>query len=516
MNVVYHSSHESPGASPRWRHVPEARGVRLQGVLWTALLMAVGAVAWAATHDAPAAGLGLRVDRITSAIAVLVAGIGIVTYRYAERCLHGNARRRQFLGWMAATVGCAVVLSMADALPLLVVAWIAMGACLDRLLRFFRARPAAIAAANRTRTVSMIGDMLLVAALAIAWSAWGSTSVTEVSAAVSAAPAGMALTMFTLLLCAAVIAKSAQVPLHGWLPDTMEAPTPVSALMHAGIINAGGALLIRLSPAIERVPEAWLMLSAFGTASMLIAVPASWFSPRAKTGLAWSTISQMGFMLVQCALCAFPAALLHIIGHGLYKAWSFLRAGEVPTSHRVPAPHASRALLLLLVGTVTSALSLAAWATAFGLAAGAGSGKVALLAILALAVGQCWVALLGRRRACPRATLTRVAASIGCSTMAPAIACALYAAATQWIGSSPTPNGRDDGAAAWIAAGLPVAAIALLAAAHAAMPALELHRIGTRLRIHAMSGFYLGTISSRAIDRVHELFRTTINGVTRA
>jgi NAD(P)H-quinone oxidoreductase subunit 5 len=516
MRVVYRESYNAARPPRVASRAPQARGIGLEPVLWIALAMAISTVAWAATHDAPAAGLGLRVDRITSAIAVLVAGIGVVTYRYAERCLHGNARRRVFQAWMAATVGCAVVLAMADALPLLVGAWIAMGACLDRLLRFFRARPEAIAAADRTRTVSMIGDMLLVAAFAIAWSAWGSTTVTEVSAAATAAPDGSALTIFTLLLCAAVIVKSAQVPLHGWLPDTMEAPTPVSALMHAGIINAGGVLLIRLSPAIERVPEAWLLLSAFGTASMLVAVPASWVSPRAKTGLAWSTVSQMGFMLVQCALCAFPVALLHIIGHGLYKAWSFLRAGEVPPLHRSPAPHASRALLLLLAGTVISAVSLAAWATAFELAAQAGPGKAALLATVALAVGQCWVALLGRRRACLKATLARVAASMACSTVAPAIACALYSAAALWIDPSLTARGGSAGTAAWIAAALPVAAIVLLATMHAAWPSLELRPIGHQLRIHAISGFYVGTLASRAIDRIRELFRTTNNGMTHA
>jgi len=516
MSVVYHASHNPARTRPvAWR-APQARGIRLEPALWIALAMALGTVAWAATHDAPAAGLGLRVDRITSAIAVLVAGIGVVTYRYAERCLHGNVRRRRFQAWMAATVGCAVILAMSDALPLLVGAWIAMGACLDRLLRFFRTRPEAIAAADRTRTVNMIGDVLLVAAFAIAWSAWGSTTVMEVTAATTAAPEGATLTIFTLLLCAAVIVKSAQVPLHGWLPDTMEAPTPVSALMHAGIINAGGVLLIRLSPAIERVPEAWLLLSAFGTASMLVAVPASWFSPRAKTGLAWSTVSQMGFMLVQCALCAFPVALLHIIGHGLYKAWSFLRAGEVPPAQRPPAPHASRVLLLLLAGTVISAASLAAWATAFGLVEGAGPGKAALLAILALAVGQCWAVLLGRRRACLKATLARVAASMACSTVAPAIACALYSAAAFWIDPSLTVRVGNASATAWIAAALPVAAIALLAVTHAALPSLELRPFGQQLRIHAMSGFYVGTVASRTIDRVREILRTTNNGVTRA
>lgn len=460
--------------------------------------------------------LGLRIDRVTSVVALLVAAIGMVSFRYSARCLEGHARRHEFLGWMAATVGCAVALAVANAIPLLIAAWIGVGACLDRLLRFFRERPGALATAGRTRMIGRLGDILLCAAFAVAWGSWGATSVTGAAAAASAAGAGAALTGFSLLLCAAVILKSAQVPMHGWLPDTMEAPTPVSALMHAGIVNAGGVLLVRLAPAIERVPESWLLLSVFGTASMLVAAPATWFSARAKTALAWSTVSQMGFMLVQCALCAFPAALLHIVGHGLYKAWSFLRAGEVPRAAHAPAPSAARAIALLSLGTALSAVSLAAWAHAFGLVAGVGPGKLALLAIVAIAVGQCWVSLLGRRRASPRATLARIAASTACSTVAPAIACAMYLAATRWLGPAAGGPALHGGPAAWLAAGLPVAAIAALAAIHAAMPALERHRIGTRLRIHAASGFYLGIIANRAIDRIHDLFRTTIPGVTRA
>ena len=485
-------------------------------VPWAVLAAALAAVGWAAMHSDPAASLGLRVDRVTSAIALLVAGVGLVSFRYAERCLEGNPRRCEFLSWMSATIGCSAVLALADALPLLIAAWLGVGTCLNRLLRFFRERPDAVIFARRALTLSRLGDALLVAACAVAWSAWGATTVDTAATAASNAGEGISLTGFSLLLCAAVIVKSAQVPLHGWLPETMEAPTPVSALMHAGIVNAGGALLIRLSPAIERVPEAWLVLSVIGTASILVATPAAWMHARAKTALAWSTVSQMGFMLVQCALCAFPAALLHIIGHGLYKAWSFLRAGEVPMPAPVPAPPAARALALLLVGTLLSALSLAAWARAFELSAGAGAGKFALLAIVAIAVGQSWVALLGTRRASLSATAARTCAALAFSAAAPALACALYAAAAWWLGRPMIGSGAFSGASAWVAAGIPVAAIAALAAVHAAMPALEKARVGARLRIHALNGFYLGAMAHRAIDRFSDLVRTTIHGVNRA
>lgn len=516
MNVVYLASH----VARRSLHDPRSEGrapsLALRWMPWLALVVASCALAWAATHDGPEAMLGMCVDRVTSAVALLVAAIGVVTFRYAERCLEGHEGRGEFLGWMAATIGCAAVLAMADSLPLLVGAWFAVGSCLDRLLRFFRGRPDAAVTARRALTLGRIGDALLIAACAVAWSAWGATSVTATAAAAAAAEPGAALTAFSLLLCAAVIVKSAQVPVHGWLPETMEAPTPVSALMHAGIVNAGGALLIRMAPAVERVPESWLLLSAFGTLSILVATPTVWVQARAKTALAWSTVSQMGFMLVQCALCAFPAALLHIIGHGLYKAWSFLRAGEVPPQAAASAPCASRALALLLLGTLVSAASLWEWARVFGLSAGAGAGKVALLVILAIAAGQSWMALLGRRRASIKATLARAAASLAFSAAAPALACALYALAAWWIGRPMPGNGSFSGAAAWVAAGLPVAAISALAAAHAAMPALERARFGARLRIHALSGFYLGIAVYRVTDRIRDFLRTTTYGVNRA
>lgn len=460
--------------------------------------------------------LGVCVDRVTSAVSLLVAVIGVVTFRYAGRCLEGHAWRREFAGWMAATIGCAAVLALADSLPLLVVAWIAVGTCLDRLLRIFRERPEAVIAARRALTLGRIGDALLIAACAVAWSAWGATSVTATATAAAAAESGASLTAFSLLLCAAVIVKSAQVPVHGWLPETMEAPAPVSALMHAGIVNAGGALLIRLAPAIERVPESWLLISAFGTASILVATPAAWVHARAKTALAWSTVSQMGFMLVQCALCAFPAALLHIVGHGLYKAWSFLRAGEVPPQAAETASRAPRALALLLLGTLASAASLWAWAHAFGLSAGAGAGKVALLAVVAIAAGQSWVALLGRRRSSRKATVARCAACLAFSAAVPALACALYAGAALWLGRPVIGSETFAGPAAWVAAGIPVTAIAALAATHAAMPASGSARLGARMRIHALSGFYIGTAANRAIDRINDRIRTALSGVNHA
>jgi NAD(P)H-quinone oxidoreductase subunit 5 len=492
-----------------------ARLLPASGGLWLLLAAAIGSLTWAAAHESPATLLGLRVDRVTSTIALLVTSIGLVAFRYAGRCLRGDRRQVEFQCWMAATVACAFALSLADALPLLVIAWIAVGTCLDRLLRFFTDRPEAIATARRMLTLSRVGDVLMIAACLVAWRAWGSSTISDVAATAPAAGGSPALATFALVLCVAVAIKSAQVPMHQWLPDTTEAPTPVSALLHAGIVNAGGALLIRLAPVIECVPEAWLLLSACGTMSIVATAPATWFHARVKTALAWSTVSQMGFMLVQCALLAFPAALLHILGHGLYKAWSFMRSGEPLADTPSTAPTAQRAIALLAVGTALSAISLAAWSNLFELAREPSPGKLALLAIVALASGQCWVALLGRRRARRGSTIARICASVTMTIAAPALACAAYSAGSWWMGPMKAAV-HPQGAAAWIAAILPVAAVAILAAIHAALPALEGTRVGSRLRVHAASGFYVGIAAQRLIDRVFHIIRTTPTGVSRA
>ena len=490
--------------------------VWLQAIPVALFLVSAAGMAWVGVCGEPIAWSGLVIDRVTAVLAVLVSGIGIATLRYALRCLEGNPRRATFLRWMGATVASAWILAVADSVPILVAAWMAVGIGLDRLLRFCGDRPGAAITARRKFIVSRLGDSLLIAAFATAWCSWGTLSVTTTSLAAGASSTGPALTAFALLVCLAASAKSAQVPLHGWLPDTMEAPTPVSALMHAGIVNAGGALLVRLAPALVRVPEAWLLLSCIGTASILIAVPATWVQARAKTALAWSTVSQMGFMLVQCGLCAFPAVLLHIFGHGAYKAWSFLRAGHVPPAARAAPPSASRALVLLALGTAAAVPAIAAWATVTGLDRAIAPGKLALLAVVAIAVGQGWIGFLGERGNSGGATALRIAAALAFTVVAPGVACVLYVGAGWWVAPVVGTLPHPDGPVAWAAAIVPVTAIAILAVVHASMPALERRALGQALRIHAISGFYLGIVVGRVLDRAFAMFRHPMKGFSHA
>ncbi len=159
--------------------------------------------------------------------------------------------------------------------------------------------------------------------------------------------------------------KSAMLPLHGWLLEVMETPTPVSALLHAGIINAGGFLVLRLSDVLLLATPALETMAVIGGATALIASLVMLTQTAIKVQLAWSTIAQMGFMLLQCGLGAFSAALLHIVAHSLYKAHAFLASGSVMDLARASwtpspggQPHPAR-LVLALVAVVGLTLALA-------------------------------------------------------------------------------------------------------------------------------------------------------------
>jgi NAD(P)H-quinone oxidoreductase subunit 5 len=178
-----------------------------------------------------------------------------------------------------------------------------------------------------------------------------------------------------LLVCCAALIKCAQLPVHGWLIQVMEAPTPVSALLHAGVINLGGFVLIRLAPLVAEVPAAQALLVIAGTLTAVLAALVMTTRISIKVMLAWSTCAQMGFMMLQCGLGAWQMALLHLVAHSLYKAHAFLGAGGA----------VRRALLVQLapqLGTPRPS------ALAAGALVGAGTTLVAGIALGALAPGH--------------------------------------------------------------------------------------------------------------------------------
>lgn len=316
-------------------------------------------------------GLLLRADAVSVTMQGLIGLIGWVLLRFSRNYLAGDPGQRRFAVAFLSTLACVATLVASNHLVLLAAAWIGSSLSLHRLLVFYGDRPAALLAAHKKFLIARVGDLCLLAGLYLLGRHFGSLRLDEI---LPAASAGLVMTpqlqVASVLLALTAILKCAQLPFHGWLIQVMEAPTPVSALLHAGIINIGGFLMIRLAPVVSNAEAAQILLVVVGTFSAVVAGLIMMTRISVKVMLAWSTCAQMGFMLMECGLGAYSLAMLHLIAHSLYKAYAFLSSGRtvsevmkrkavvLPASHR-PAHWATA--LPLAVGAV----ALMVWA--FGL-----------------------------------------------------------------------------------------------------------------------------------------------------
>ena len=279
-------------------------------------------------------GLGVYIDGVSAVMMVLISFIGFVISRYSLRYLDGEATQGRFLRWISFTLGSVLLLVVSRNLVMFTAAWMLTSFGLHQLLTHYPNRSWAIWAARKKFLVSRLGDLMLIAAVILTFWQFGSSEYTEIFAATKAMPDGAAessvlVSLIGILLALGALSKSAQFPFHTWLPDTMETPTPVSALMHAGIINAGGFLVIRLSPLISHSHLALDLLALVGGFTALFGGVVMLTQTSIKRTLAYSTIAQMGFMMLQCGLGAYSAAMLHIVAHSVYKAYAFLSCGSV-------------------------------------------------------------------------------------------------------------------------------------------------------------------------------------------
>lgn len=277
--------------------------------------------------------LGVYFDSLSAVLLLLICFVGHIIARYTVRYLDGDPNQDRFVRGMLFTLGAVQLLVVSHNLVMFFICWVLTSVGLHRLLTHFRERPGAIRTARTKFFVSRVGDLFLLSAIVFIYREYGVLSFSELldhpltghSGTWNGELAG-------LLLALGAMTKSAQIPWHGWLPETMEAPTPLSALMHAGIINAGGFLVIRLNPLITDSFLASSSLVLIGGVTAAFGALVMMTQPAIKRMLAYSTIAQMGFMMLQCGLGAYAAALLHIVAHSLYKTHAFLSCGSVVNS----------------------------------------------------------------------------------------------------------------------------------------------------------------------------------------
>ena len=300
-------------------------------------------------------GISVWLDSLSVSLFVLVSGIGAAVLKYSQTYLDGDPRKGRFLADLSLTLAAVMTLVLSGNLFQLVVAWIATSLGLHRLLLFYRDRPAAVSAGRKKFAIARAGDLCLATAALLLTSACHSGDLRVVLDRVQAMTrpgAQVEIAAIALVLAAAL--KSAQFPTHGWLPDIVDTPTPVSALLHAGIINGGGFLALRFAGVLTAIPGSLILLAGIGGLTAVYGSLVLMTQTSIKAALAWSTIAQMGLMLLECGIGAFSLALVHVVAHSVYKAHGFLSSGNAvrTVAHRhpgVPRPgRASRAIGLAI------------------------------------------------------------------------------------------------------------------------------------------------------------------------
>jgi NAD(P)H-quinone oxidoreductase subunit 5 len=440
-------------------------------------------------------GFSARLDAVSAGMFLLVAFIGWIVIRFARTYLDGEARQGAFTGWLCMTLASVLLLVLSGNLVQLVFAWIATSLFLHRLLLFYPERIAARRAAAKKFVTARLGDLALIGAAGLLALAYGTGDIAAILAAARAGGGGSLAIGAAGLLAAAALLKSAQFPTHGWLTEVMEAPTPVSALLHAGVINAGGFLLIRFADVMLLAPGVLAVLVTVGGFTALFGGLVMLTQPAVKTSLAWSTVAQMGFMILECGLALFPLALLHIVAHSLYKAHSFLASGgavELIAANRRPGPVA-----IPKAGAVGRAflLALAIYAvvgSAFGFQHKSPQ-AIALGAILIF--GVAYMLAQGLADAAPRA-LTQRTIIYAVATSVSYFALQVFAV---WLTSAVLPAAPTPGALQWTLIVLAVISFGLVAVVQAMFPLWAYHPAAAGLRVHLSNGFYANALFDRLL-----------------
>ena len=378
----------------------------------------------------------VQLDVVSSPMLLLVCTLALVVVRFSRSYLAAEGGLERYVRSLLLTLASVTLLVISNHLGVVIASWLATGIGLHQLLTFYRTRRQAVIVAHKEFLLSRLADLFFFASVYLIDGEVGSLHLDVVNAFVAANGLTPGLHLATALLVVGVLLKSAQLPFHGWIQLVMEAPTPVSALLHAGIVNIGGFVMIRLAPLMAHAPLAQWMLVTVGLATAIVGALVMTTRTSAKVILAWSTVGQMGFMLVQCGLGVWHLALLHLLAHSCYKAHCFLTTGGAVDAwrgaHLVRSPRPSiafTALAVVLLGVAASPFYLAFTHTKLhALHASPSLGPLALALLLsfvptiARALAEGWRALAMAAVFTAGATALYFALHIVFAGIAPAIA----------------------------------------------------------------------------------------------
>ncbi len=273
-------------------------------------------------------GLSLLTDQLSVMMMLIVSGVGGLIILYSLGYMHGENEERRYFAYMSLFAFSMLLLVQGANLLLLLAGWGMVGLSSYLLIGFYQERPSAIAAAKKAFVMNAIGDATFALALFLLVQQTGTLNYSSVFAA--APTSGAAANLIALGLLGGALAKSAQIPLHTWLPDAMEGPTPVSALIHAAtMVTAGVYLIVRCHTLFENAYVVRDLAAGLGAATLLMAGLIALVQVDIKRVIAYSTMSQIGYMFVAAGLGAFANAMFHLMTHAFFKALLFLSAGLV-------------------------------------------------------------------------------------------------------------------------------------------------------------------------------------------
>jgi NADH-quinone oxidoreductase subunit L len=307
-----------------------------------------------------------RVDPLSIVMALTVTGVGALIHVYSIDYMHDDPRYTRFFGYMNLFIFFMLVLVLADNFLLLYLGWEGVGLCSYLLIGFWFERKTAADAAKKAFITTRIGDSAFLIGILFIWLKFHSLDFDAVFKGAQGLPGGTA-TIISLLLFAGAVGKSAQLPLHVWLPDAMEGPTPVSALIHAAtMVTAGVYLVVRSHPIFEASGTALTIVAIVGIVTAIYAGFSAIGQDDIKRMLAYSTISQLGFMFFGAGMQAYAAAIFLLVAHAFFKALLFLGAGSV--MHGLPNDETD----LMKMGGLRRAMPITAYTWMIGWLAMAG------------------------------------------------------------------------------------------------------------------------------------------------
>ncbi|HWH01906.1 MAG TPA: NADH-quinone oxidoreductase subunit L [Pilimelia sp.] len=274
---------------------------------------------------------GLLYDPLSAVFVLLITGVGFLIHLYAVGYMAHDEGRRRFFGYFNLFVAAMLLLVLGNNYVMLYVGWEGVGLASYLLISFWYTRPAAATAGKKAFLMNRVGDAGFAIAIFILFATLGTTQYDEVFGNVDALGSGTVLALGLLLVLGAT-GKSGQFPLHAWLPDAMEGPTPVSALIHAAtMVTAGVYLIARSNPVFSANATLQLVVVSVGALTLLVGCVIGMAKDDIKRVLAWSTVSQIGYMFLGVGLggAAYALAIVHLLAHGFFKAGLFLGAGSV-------------------------------------------------------------------------------------------------------------------------------------------------------------------------------------------